>query len=156
MSKYFFIFIALAICSAGSVQAQNTAVYDIVIKGGHVIDPKNNINQLMDVAIYSARPARDGNAAQAAKIALVAKNIDTALAIQVVNAKGMFVTPGLIDIHTHVFYGPSKSNYLSNGSIAVVPDGHTFKAGVTTVVDAGGAGWKSFAMFKKNIIDLSE
>ena len=156
MSKYFFIFIALAICSAGSAQAQNTAVYDIVIKGGHVIDPKNNINQLMDVAIYSARPARDGNAAQAAKIALVAKNIDTALAIQVVNAKGMFVTPGLIDIHTHVFYGPSKSNYLSNGSIAVVPDGHTFKAGVTTVVDAGGAGWKSFAMFKKNIIDLSE
>ena len=155
MNKYFFIFIALAIFSAGFAQAQNTAVYDIVIKGGHVIDPKNNINQLMDVAIYSARPARDGNAAQAAKIALVAKNIDTALAIQVVNAKGMFVTPGLIDIHTHVFYGPSKSNYLSNGSIAVIPDGHTFKAGLTTVVDPGGAGWKSFAMFKKNIIHLS-
>lgn len=135
------------------VLAQGTAqkIYSIVIKGGHVIDPKNNINELMDVAIQPARQP-----GQEAKIALLAKNIDTALAVQVVHARGMYVTPGLIDIHTHVFYGPSRTNYLSNGSIAVVPDGYTFKAGVTTVVDAGGAGWKSFATFKKNIIDLSE
>lgn len=130
--------------------------YSIVIKGGHVIDPKNNINELMDVAIEPARPASDGQPAREARIALLAKNIDTALAAQVVHARGMYVTPGLIDIHTHVFYGPSRTNYLSNGSIAVIPDGHTFKAGVTTVVDAGGAGWRSFDTFKKNIIDLSE
>jgi dihydroorotase len=92
---------------------------------------------------------------QEPKIALIAKNIDTALALQVVNAKGMYVSPGLIDIHTHVFYGHSKSDYLSNGSIAVIPDSYTFRTGVTTVVDAGGAGWKSFQTFKKNIIDIS-
>lgn len=63
--------------------------------------------------------------------------------------------PGIIDVHTHVFYGPSRTDYLSNGSISVVPDNYTFRTGVTTVVDAGGAGWKSFQTFKKNIIDIS-
>ncbi len=135
---------------------QNTRPYSIVIKGGHVIDPKNDLNEPMDVAIQAAVRLRDGQPAQRARIALVAKNIDTAMAVQVVNATGMYVVPGLIDIHTHVFYGPHRENYLSNGSIAVVPDGHTFKAGITTVVDAGGAGWKSFDLFKKNIIDLSQ
>ena len=135
---------------------QNQRPYSIVIKGGHVIDPKNNINGLMDVAIQSARPARDGQPQTEARIALVAKNIDTAMATQVVNARGMYVTPGLIDLHVHVFYGPFRENYLSNGSVAVLPDGTSLKAGVTTVVDAGGAGWKSFPLFKKNIIDLSQ
>lgn len=97
----------------------------------------------MDIAIQTAPAKRQGQPAVEPVIALVAKNIDTSLAVQVVDARGMYVTPGLIDIHTHVFYGPSRTNYLSNGSISVVPDGHTFKAGVTTVVDAGGAGWKS-------------
>ena len=155
----FTLTVALIFSLGGSYaqsQSQPNRIYSIVIKGGHVIDPKNNIDGLMDIAIHAARPARDGQVAQDAKIALVARNIDTALAMQVVNAKGMYVSPGLIDIHTHVFYGPSKSNYLSNGSVSVIPDGHTFKAGVTTVVDAGGAGWKSFDTFKKNIIDQSD
>lgn len=115
--------------------------YDIVIKGGHVIDPKNNVDAVMDVAI------KDG------KIAQLAANIDGKQAAQVVNAKGFYVTPGLIDLHAHVFFGTEPDHYLSNGLVAVVPDGFTFRVGVTTVVDAGGAGWKSFATFKKNIID---
>ena len=90
------------------------------------------------------------------KIALVAKNIDAAKASQVVDAKGMYVTPGLIDIHGHVFAGTEPDHYLSNGLVAVFPDGFTFRVGVTTIVDAGGAGWKSFATFKKNIIDNSK
>src|SRR5678816_2177356 len=118
--------------------------YDIVIKGGHVIDAKNNIDALMDVAI------KDG------KIALLANSIDAKNATQVVDAKGLYVTPGLIDIHAHVFFGTEPDHYLSNGLVAVVPDGFTFRVGVTTVVDAGGAGWKSFPTFKKNIIDNSQ
>jgi dihydroorotase len=118
--------------------------YDIVIKGGHVIDAKNNIDAVMDVAI------KDG------KIMQLATSIDTKQAAQVVNAKGMYVTPGLIDLHAHVFFGTEPDHYLSNGMVAVVPDGFTFRVGVTTVADAGGAGWKSFPTFKKNIIDNSQ
>lgn len=117
--------------------------YSLVIKGGHVIDPKNNINQVMDLAVADGR------------IAAVAKNIDTKLAEKVINASGLFVTPGLIDIHTHVFAGTDDRS-LSDGSSALPPDGFTFRAGVTTVVDCGGAGWRSFDAFKRNIIDRSQ
>ena len=121
--------------------------YNIVIKGGHVIDPKNNIDEPMDIAV------RDGN------IVLVAKNIDATGAIQVVNATGMYVTPGLIDMHVHVFHGPELNNgdiMYMNGPNSVMPDGFTFKAGVTTVVDAGSAGWRSFPLFKRQVIDISK
>ncbi|AKD54232.1 amidohydrolase/deacetylase family metallohydrolase [Spirosoma radiotolerans] len=125
----------------GSAWAQP---YSLVIKGGHLIDPKNNIDAVMDVAIT------DG------KVVQVAKTIDAKQAKQVVDAKGMYVTPGLIDIHGHVFYGTEPNHYLSNGLVAVSPDGFTFRVGVTTIVDAGGAGWKSFETFKKNIIFTSK
>ncbi|MGV3686365.1 MAG: amidohydrolase/deacetylase family metallohydrolase [Daejeonella sp.] len=138
------LFLVLVSLSLAAAAQQGAHAYRIVIKGGHVVDAKNNINELMDIAI------QDG------KIARVAKNIDTALAAQTVNARGMFVTPGLIDIHAHVFYGFEPDHYLSNGTVAVLPDQSTFKSGVTTVVDAGGAGWKSFPLFKKNIIDNSQ
>lgn len=118
--------------------------YDIVIKGGHVIDPKNNIDAVMDVAIT------------AGKVVKLTHNIDTKQAAQIVDAKGLYVTPGLIDLHAHVFFGTEPDHYLSNGLVAVVPDGFTFRVGVTTVADAGGAGWKSFPTFKKNIIDNSQ
>ncbi len=126
------------------INVSKAQTYSIVIKDGHVIDPKNNINGIMDVAIS------DG------KIVQVSKNIDTKQATQVVNAKGMFVTPGLLDIHGHVFFGTEPDHYLSNGLVAVPPDGFTFRVGVTTIVDCGGAGWKSFPTFKKNIIDNSQ
>ena len=118
--------------------------YSIVIKKGHVIDPKNNIDGVMDIAIDSG------------KIARVAKNIDATQAIQVVNAKGFYVTPGLIDIHTHNFVGTNPDQAYMNGPDGVVPDGFTFRSGVTTVVDAGSSGWRTFPEFKKNIIDKSQ
>ncbi|HEX5026813.1 MAG TPA: amidohydrolase/deacetylase family metallohydrolase [Agriterribacter sp.] len=118
--------------------------YEIVIKGGHIIDPQNNINGLMDVAI------KDG------KIALVASDINAKDALQLVNAKGMYVTPGLIDIHTHVFYGNHPDQYLMDATTAVVPDGFTFRVGVTTVVDAGSSGWRTFPLFKRQVIDRSQ
>ena len=141
MQKIVCLLIAVYSFSICSLCAQS---YDIVIKGGHVIDPKNNIDAVMDIAITNG------------KIVQVANSIDAAKATQVVDAKGMYVTPGIIDIHAHVFFGTEPDHYLSNGLVAVVPDGFTFRVGVTTVVDAGGAGWKSFPEFKKNIIDNSQ
>ena len=117
--------------------------YAVVIKGGHVIDPKNNINGLMDVAI------QDG------KIARVDKNIDSRGAGQVVDAKGLYVVPGFIDIHGHVFHGTEPDHAYGNGTSAIAPDGFTFRVGVTTIADAGGAGWKTFHTFKQNVIDIS-
>lgn len=138
--KYLSLF-ALLLLLSGAVLGQS---YDIVIKGGHLIDPKNNINEPMDVAISGGKVAR------------VAKNIDASGARQVVDAKGLYVTPGLIDLHGHVFFGTEPNHYLSNGLSAIMPDGFTFRVGVTTIVDAGGAGWKSFPTFKENIIDHSQ
>lgn len=140
MKKNYFFFFASLI----AVTILHAQSYDIVIKGGHVIDAKNNIDAVMDVAISNG------------KIAAVSASIDASKAKQTVNAKGLYVMPGLIDIHAHVFYGTEADHYLSNGMSAVVPDGFTFRVGVTTVADAGGAGWKSFPLFKRNIIDNSQ
>jgi dihydroorotase len=142
MLKKSFLAFTVFILLTGLAKAQMK--YDILIRDGHLIDPKNNINGIMDIAV------KDG------KVALVAHNINATQARQIVDAKGMYVTPGLIDLHAHVFFGTEPDHYLSNGLVAVVPDGFTFRVGVTTVVDAGGAGWKSFATFKKNIIDNSQ
>jgi len=122
----------------------NAQKYTIIIKGGHVIDAKNNINGIMDIAL-------NGDT-----IKSVAKNIDPKLAAQVVDAKGLYVTPGLIDMHSHNFYGTKMDQTYSNGPNALPPDGFTLRNGVTTVVDAGCAGWKSFPDFKKQTIDISK
>jgi len=117
---------------------------EILIKGGHVIDPKNKINGIMDVSIV------------AGKIARVAPDITASAGATIIDAKGLYVTPGLIDIHTHDFWGtnPGNVNY-SNGRFAIQPDAFTLRTGVTTVVDAGGAGWRNFETFKKQTIDVS-
>ena len=141
MSKLIFLLFCLFLLIVPPLQAQN---YDIVIKDGHVIDPKNDIDERMDVAISGGT------------IALVAKKIDAQGAKQVVNAKGLYVMPGLIDLHSHNFYGTEPEHAYSNGFSALAPDGFTFRTGVTTVVDAGGSGWKSFPTFKKQTIDHSK
>lgn len=144
MRKISLVILSIIFLFALNVNGQGKgSTYQIVIKGGHVIDAKNKINEPMDVAIS------DG------KIAKVAKNIDASLGAQVVDAKGMYVTPGLIDLHAHVFFGTEPNRYLSNSTTSVTPDGFTFRSGVTTVVDAGDAGWKNFDLFKKNVIDRS-
>jgi dihydroorotase len=140
MKKYLLLSLVLLITTS-IVQAQ---VYNLVIKGGQVIDPKSGINEIMDVAVL------DG------KIASIAKNIDATNAKQVINAKGLIVAPGLIDIHGHVFAGTQLDRGLSDGNSALMPDGYTFRVGVTTIVDCGGAGWKSFPTFKRNVIDVAQ
>lgn len=117
--------------------------YDVVLKNGHIIDPKNSIDAVSDIAI------KDG------KIAKVAKGIETSSAKKVIDATGLYVTPGFIDIHTHVFVG-SKPETFADGSLSVSPDDFTLRNGVTTVVDAGTSGWRNFPVFKEQVIDKSK
>ena len=121
--------------------AQN---FDILIKGGKVVDAKNGIDKVMDVAI------KDG------KIAKVDVNIPQNQAAKVIDATGLFVSPGLIDIHSHNFHGTEPDAYLSNSFTALPPDGFSFRSGVTTIVDVGGAGWRNFRIFKEQTIDRSK
>jgi dihydroorotase len=115
--------------------------YELLLKGGHVLDSRNRISGVMDVAVAGG------------KIAAVAKSIPADQAQRVVNAAGLYVTPGLVDIHAHVFAGTMAPEYT--GALSVRPDGFTFRSGVTTVVDAGSSGWRNFAEFKQQIIDTS-
>jgi dihydroorotase len=71
-----------------------------------------------------------------------------------VNVSGLYVTPGLVDIHVHVYAGTGQRNSYA-GDNSVYPDGHTLRSGVTTVVDAGSSGWRDFPDFKDKIIDRS-
>ena len=141
MKKNVLILITVIVFGRNPVLSQT---YSIVIKGGHVIDPKNNIDQVMDIAIDSG------------KIVKVAKNINFNNAGQVVKADDMYVTPGLIDIHTHDFWGTEPNQQYENGNLAIQPDGFTFRNGVTTIVDAGSSGWRTFPMFKEQTIDQSQ
>jgi dihydroorotase len=117
--------------------------YDLLLQGGHVIDAKNNIDAVRDIAIV------DG------KIAAVAPRIDPAQAFKVVNVSGLYVTPGLIDIHVHVYAGTAEQRSYA-GDNSLYPDGYTLRVGVTTVADAGCAGWRNFEDFKQRVIDRAK
>jgi dihydroorotase len=135
---------AAAICLVlGSmIQVSAQQKYDLLFKGGHVIDPRNKISAVRDVAIANG------------KVAAVAANINPAEALKVVDASGYHVTPGLVDIHVHVYAGTGeRGSYAGDNSL--YPDGFTLRAGVTTVADAGSSGWRTFEDFKQRIIDRS-
>jgi dihydroorotase len=134
---------ALLTVTAVSAQSPALPAYDLLLQGGHVIDAKNNLDAVMDVAI------KDG------KIARVAKNLVPKDAIKTIDVKGLYVTPGLIDMHVHVYNGTGEKGSYA-GDLSVPPDGFTFRAGVTTVVDAGCSGWRNFEDFKDRIIDRSK
>lgn len=127
--------------SAFSAGAQTQ--YDLLLQGGHVIDAKNHLSAVRDVAI------KDG------KIAAVSEHIDPASALKTVNAGDLYVTPGLVDIHVHVYASTGERNSYA-GDNGVFPDGFTFRTGVTTVADAGSSGYKNFEDFKEHIIDRSK
>lgn len=117
--------------------------YDLLIQNGHVIDAKNHISAIRDVAI------RDG------KIAAVEEHINPSTALKTVNVKGLYVTPGLVDIHVHVYASTGEAHSYA-GDNSVFPDGFTLRNGVTTVADAGCSGYKNFEDFKLHIIDRSK
>lgn len=131
-------FVLLGLAAVAPAQQK----YDLLLRGGRVIDPKNSINAVRDVAIA------DG------KVAEVAAKIDPSLAFKVVDVPGLYVTPGLVDIHAHVYTGTGeRGSYAGDNSL--YPDGFTFRVGVTTVADAGGSGWRNFEDFKERVIDRS-
>ncbi|HEY5916873.1 MAG TPA: amidohydrolase/deacetylase family metallohydrolase [Chryseolinea sp.] len=123
--------------------AVNGQPIELLLKNGHVIDPANNINAKMDVAISGG------------KVVKVAPTIAATDAKQVIDVNGFYVCPGLIDMHTHVFVG-SKPETFADGSLSISPDDIALKAGVTTVVDAGTSGWRNFHTFKDQVIDRSK
>ena len=119
--------------AAASPPASATASYDLLIAGGRVVDPSQKLDAERDVAIQGGRIAR------------IAANIPPGQARQVFDAKGKIVTPGLIDLHTHVYkYGIGLN---------VDSDIVGFQSGVTTVVDAGSTGAGTFLGFRKYVID---
>jgi dihydroorotase len=111
-------------------------MYDLLLKGGNVIDPSQDLRGGLDIAVENG------------KIAKVAANIPAAEARRVVDVPGKTVTPGLIDLHTHVFDGVA-----ANG---VHPDIAGVHAGVTTVVDAGSSGCATFSAFPRHILPKCE
>src|SRR5688572_24922800 len=117
--------------------------YDLVLKNGHIIDPKNKFDAVSDIAI------KDG------KIAKIANGIPAKSSKKIIDATGLYITPGFIDMHTHVFVG-SKPETFADGSNSVSPDDFTLRNGVTTVVDAGTSGWRNFPVFKSQVIDKSK
>jgi dihydroorotase len=117
--------------------------YDLVLSGGHVLDPKNHRDGVMDIAI------KDG------KIVDVAPHIGSPDTIKTVSLRGLYLTPGLIDIHVHAYAGTGERGSYA-GDDSVYPDGFTFRNGVTTVVDAGSSGWRNFEDFKQRVIDRSD
>ncbi len=128
--------LALLLTVSAALSAQPR--YDLLLKGGHVIDPKNNISKVMDVAVAGG------------KIALVASNIAASESKRTVDLTGLYVTPGLIDIHAHVYVWPDLKGE------GVQADAFSFRSGVTTMVDAGSSGSKTFSDFRTRIIDRSK
>ena len=124
-----------ALSSAGLAQD-----YDVLLKGGRVIDPKNGLDQPMDVAV------RRG------VIAAVEREIDPARARETLRVDGLYVTPGLIDLHVHVFHTTGIQDAWA-GDSSVQPDAFSFRTGVTTMVDAGSSGWRNFETFRHTVID---
>ena len=115
--------------------------YDLVLKNGHVIDTTNGRDGVMDVAVL------DG------KIACVAMDIKSDNATKVIDLSGYLVTPGILDIHTHVYQFPSSADAYVGGMHA---DAHLLASGVTTTVDVGTTGWKDFSDFLDNTIPKSK
>ncbi|MBM3739454.1 MAG: amidohydrolase/deacetylase family metallohydrolase [Acidobacteria bacterium] len=139
MKLYRYLALASIVVFASSGQTR----YDLLLKGGHVIDPGNGIDGPRDVAVAGGKVAR------------VAADIPAAQSRRVIDVKGLYVTPGLVDIHIHAYAGTGQRGAYS-GDNSLYPDGFTFRSGVTTAVDAGGAGWRNFADFKDRVIDRAK
>jgi dihydroorotase len=115
----------------------------IILKGGHIIDPSSKTDAISDIAI------KDGI------IVAIGNNIPSKSAKQVIDVSGLIVTPGLIDIHTHLFASAGVPEAWA-GDYSIYPDGFSFRTGTTTMVDAGSAGHLNFGQFKTTVIERSK
>ena len=120
--------------------------YDLLLKGGHVVDPANQIDEVRDVAVFQGR------------IAAVEKNIPAEQAGKVVDVSNLYVTPGLVDIHYHIGHGGAPLDwFMPEARVHALPLGIpadlALQSGVTTIVDAGTAGAETFLQEKEEVID---
>jgi dihydroorotase len=139
MKRAVVFLLALSVARLASAQTR----YDLLLKDGHVIDGRNGIDAVRDVAI------KDG------RIAAVASNIPSTQATKTVDAAGLYVTPGLVDIHVHGYHGEKGTAY-AGGPLGVPIDAFSLRSCVTTVADAGSPGWRNFDDYKARIIDKSK
>ena len=135
--------IILAFAMLASAQNTTQHRFDLLLQHGHVVDAKNGISAIRDVGI------KDG------KVAAVAEHLDAADALKTVDVSGLYVSPGLVDIHVHVYAGTGERDSYA-GDNSLYPDGYMLRVGVTTVADAGCSGWRNFEDFKQRIIDRSK
>jgi dihydroorotase len=135
MRRALFLLLLCLLTQSAAAQAK----YDLLLRGGHVIDPKNNLSERRDVAIAGG------------VIAAVEKNLDPATAARVVDVTGLYVMPGLVDIHVHVYAGTGMK--ALTGDQSVYPDGFSFRACTTTMADAGTSGAANFEDFKQRVIE---
>lgn len=135
------VLLFIGLISLLGISIASAQEYDILIRNGHVVDAKNGINSQMDVAIVNG------------KIGKVAARIPENSAKKVIDATGLLVSPGLINIHTHVFVGSNPG--FADGTSSQLPDAFAIRSGITTVVDAGTSGWRNFPQFKSQVIDKS-
>ena len=149
MKRYFICLLLISLClySPAEEKKPNSSApsngdtrFDLILKGGHLIDPRNNINARMDLAVNQG------------KVAEVAASIDSSRARKTIDVTGLTVTPGLLDLHTHLFITPGISDAWA-GNESVQPDAFSFRTGVTTMVDAGSSGWRNFEPFRYSVID---
>jgi dihydroorotase len=130
----------LAGCLASPAARAGGPAYDLVLQHGRVLDPASGRDAVLDVAVAGGRIAR------------IAPAIDAEHAAVVIDATGLVITPGLVDLHTHVFFGPDAHGYLSNSPLAALPDDFAPRSCTTTVVDAGSSGHRTFAQLERQII----
>jgi dihydroorotase len=138
--------LAIVIGSPLATFAQTPPRYDLLLKGGHVIDPANHIDDVRDVAVFQG------------KIAAVERDIPADQAGKVVDVSKLLVTPGLIDIHYHVGHGGAPLDWFTPEARAHalplgIPADMALQSGVTTIVDAGTAGAETFLQEKEEVID---
>lgn len=148
MPRVIIAVVAFALGSPFVVFAQAPR-YDLLLKGGHVIDPANHIDEVRDIAVFQG------------KIAAVEKNIPADQAGKVVDVSKLYVTPGLIDIHFHVGHGGAPLNWFAPEARAHalplgVPADLALQSGVTTIVDAGTSGAETFLQEKEEVIDRAK
>jgi dihydroorotase len=115
----------------------------VIIRGGRVIDPANGVDEVCDLALSGGMVAGRGKA------------LPWCGASKVIDAEGLIVTPGVVDIHSHLFATAGNPNAWA-GEYSVFPDGFSFRSGVTTMVDAGSAGWRNFDLFRVSVIDRAK
>ena len=139
---------AFLLLFAASALAQ-TPRYDLLLKGGHVLDPANHLDANLDVAVSSG------------KIAALAKDIPASSAAKVIDVSGLYITPGLVDIHYHIGHGGAPLNWFDpeardHETPLGIPADLALQSGVTTIVDAGTSGADTFLQEKEEVIDRAK